>query len=89
MRAATRKRIPRGRMIKSLEAYCGFRLFFIFQNIAALGSQKTSNSERFEPPEDPSDAPFGAFAPVMPSMKPQVVQVLEELGVTLDRKKTT
>lgn len=43
-----------------------------FQNIAALGSQKTSNSEL---PEDPSDAPFGASAPVMPSMKPQVVQV--------------
>lgn len=61
-----------------------FSFFKTSQPLALLENVKLGS-----PPEDPSDAPFGASAPVMPSMKPQVVQVLEELGVTLDRRKTT
>ena len=63
----------------------GFFSFFKTSQPLALLSE---NVKLGSPPEDPSDAPFGASAPVMPSMKPQVVQVLEELGVTLDRRKT-
>lgn len=87
MRAATRKRIPHGR-IKSLEAFVASGIFSLFKTSQPLALRKTSNIG--SPPEDPSDAPFGASAPVMPSMKPQVVQVLDSSVVSpLDRKKTT